>query len=110
MTNSLDQEIRLWIARYLRGEVPLDVFEEWFTPSTWDVDEGDAVVRGMTDLVAFRLAEYTSGDLSEEELRGELRPLVGSLEPEPVTTFSSSDLSPTSTSFGAGTRRSTVFG
>lgn len=114
MPDALDQEIRTWIARYLRGGVSLDAFERWFTPATWDVEStGDAAAQGLAAVVALKLAEFSHGDLSVDELREEFRPLVGMIAEEPETELSTSGASTLTRhqgSFAAGTARSVVYG
>jgi hypothetical protein len=73
----MDTAIREWLSRYLRSEVSLRDFQRWFVPTTWDIDRTDALAaRELAALVDLRLAEYTSGFWSEDELRQLLRRAV----------------------------------
>lgn len=114
MPNALDQQIRTWLARYLRDVLDLEDFEGWFTPATWDVESsGDPAAQGLAAVVALKLAEFSNGDLTEDELRDEFRPLVGALAEEPETVLSTSGTSTVTHaegSFAAGTAQSVVFG
>lgn len=73
----LASEIRQRLSRYLAQELSLTQFEEWFIPVAWEVsrsDEPDAV--DLAGTIKLKLAEFTSGHWTEDELRGQLIPLV----------------------------------
>lgn len=59
-----DPEVRAWLSRYLDGQIVLAHFEEWFVPATWGIADSDLV-----NEISLLLAEYSSGDRTEEELR-----------------------------------------
>ena len=64
----LTQEIRDWLLRYLGGQVPLEEFEDWFLPSTWDISpDEDAAAFELSAEIRLRLAELDNGDWSEEQ-------------------------------------------
>ena len=68
--------IREHLADYLRGDSSLDEFQAWFIPATWDLDvTGAEAAQKLTHGIKLRLAEYTNGDLDEQELRRLLVPL-----------------------------------
>lgn len=69
----MNREIRAWLARYLRSEISLREFQDWFVPATWDVDAAeDAATRELAADVDLRLAEFTNGHLTEQQLRSRL--------------------------------------
>lgn len=69
--------IRDWLARYLAGQISLGEFHDWFIPATWDLGAtGDASARTLAHQVQLRLAEFSSGHWTEEELQRQLAPLV----------------------------------
>jgi hypothetical protein len=73
MTNSLDHEIQQQLGWYLRGEISLADFEAWLVPATWDVSpQSDPAAHGLATAITLRIAEFTNGDWSEDELRREL--------------------------------------
>ena len=77
MQAPLDLEIRQQLARYLAKRITLDDFEDWFVAESWNVhrDENTAA----TDLVfelELRLAEFSNGHWTEDDLRGILQLLV----------------------------------
>ncbi len=77
MNPSLDHEIRDKLGSYLLGEFSLEDFKDWFVPVSWDVDHGNnqAAIK-MVYEIELRLAEYSDGYWSEDELKNLLRPLV----------------------------------
>lgn len=77
MSFSLDSAIREKLSAYLAKEISLREFEDWFFPETWEADQLDNF--SLMDLVygiKLRLAEFSNGDWTEDELRGWLRPFV----------------------------------
>lgn len=87
MPSSLGSAIRSLLARYLRGEMSLHQFDEWFVPATWDVEKtGDQATIDLTYENVLRLAESSNGDCTESELKSLLRPLVPASAPSAVAT------------------------
>jgi hypothetical protein len=77
MDTALLTELQDRLLAYVRGQITLRMFEEWFVPVTWDVhDEDDARLVALRNLIDARIAGYTSGDWTEEELRDFLRPIA----------------------------------
>jgi hypothetical protein len=77
MNSSLDLEIRDKLGSYLLGEISLEDFKDWFVPSSWDVDhQNNQAAINMVYEIELRLAEYSNGYWSEDELKPLLRPLV----------------------------------
>lgn len=73
------------VASYVRGDLPLATFQEWFIPATWNVrniadDDAISLIRA----IQLTLAEFLSGDISEEELRRDLGGLAGPISPPVV--------------------------
>ena len=65
-----DSELREQVARYVHRETSLRDFQEWFIAATWgDDSREDDHVATLNDFIELRLAEYTSGHWTEEELR-----------------------------------------
>jgi len=70
-------EIRNKLIEYLSSRKTLDDFQAWFIPEIWDIErEDDPELHNLVYSIELRLAEYSSGHLSEEELRQELIPFV----------------------------------
>jgi hypothetical protein len=107
----LDMSIREQLARYLNQEITLAEFQEWYVPFSWQVDRlGDLFLREFISDTDLRLAEYTSGHLSEEDLRSELRSLIqtcritiGTATSAVITNSFSSSETPQSQLFGIKT-------
>ena len=83
MDSGLLSGIRDHLRRYLSREISLDQLREWFDVETWDViDESSPATQQVAGEIELRIAEFTNGHLSENELRALLQPL---LEREQVT-------------------------
>jgi hypothetical protein len=83
MTAPIDLEIRDWLGRYLNGDISLHEFEDWFVPVSWRIEQThNAKAIELAGEVELRLAEYTNDDVTEDELRSELQPLVSLYETE----------------------------
>lgn len=74
-----ESEIRDRLARYLAKEIPLEEFEDWFVQQSWNMHQGSPEAAQMlASAIELRLAEHSSGHLTEEELQQELRSFVTS--------------------------------
>jgi len=72
-----ENQIRERLSRYLRGEISLDRFEDWFVEGSWNMHlHSEEAAQKLAAAVELRLAEYSSGHLDEASLRNELLPLV----------------------------------
>lgn len=71
---TLEQEIRTWLRRYLRNEIPFEAFEDWLVDSTWDVQrEGTPSEQALTYAIERELGEYTSQCKNEAQMKRALR-------------------------------------
>lgn len=76
MSDSLAPEVAARLARYLRGKESLSDFESWLVPLTWDLStEVDARAHELAAAITLGIAEYTSGSLTEDELKAALAEL-----------------------------------
>ena len=74
MEQDLLLAIRTQLGRYLNGKSSLQQFRQWFDVETWGVAAGEASpVRQIAGEIELRLAEFTSGHLSESQLRAMLQ-------------------------------------
>ncbi len=65
------------LRRLVSGEIALDAFRDWFTPTAWDIDDDASEdVRQLAYEIEHRLAEFTNGDWDEQELKLLLRPFA----------------------------------
>lgn len=73
----LDADIRDRLAQYLRGELTLRSFQEWFIRETWDIQNSEPqYILDLAYSIKLKLAEYTNGHLTEDDLRKALRQYV----------------------------------
>jgi hypothetical protein len=67
---------------YASGEISLREFQDWFIPATWDTQRvGDPDAVRVIRRVQLALAEFSSGDRTEPELRAELIVIADALVP-----------------------------
>lgn len=71
-----DLGIREKLAKYLAGEISLSTFQEWFVPRAWNIEKRDPAAVELAHEIDLRLAEFSNGDWTEEELKSKLRPLA----------------------------------
>jgi len=56
---------------YIAGDITLSEFEGWFVPAYWNIHHRrDDDLSQIVYEIELRLAEYSNGDWSEEELKG----------------------------------------
>ena len=84
--SALTNEIHDQLAKYLAGDTTLYEFSGWLAPVVWDIEERhDPEAEDLAYAVFHRMAEQSSGYISEDHLRRLLRPL---LKPAPATAAS----------------------
>ena len=72
-----DYAIREKIAQYLTDGISLDKFEDWLVEQSWDMHtRSDEQSQRLASAIELRLAEHSSGHLSEAALRYELLAFV----------------------------------
>jgi len=85
MISGIDLEIRDWLARYLNGDISLHEFEEWFVPVAWSIEQSrNADAIELAGEVELRLAEFSNGHWTEDDLRSKLEPCVSNAAPSKV--------------------------
>jgi len=83
MDENLLHEIRTQLGRYLSGKSSLRQFRKWFDVETWGLAaESDSPVRQLAGEIELRIAEFTNGHLTEDDLRSLLQAL---LQRQPVS-------------------------
>jgi hypothetical protein len=94
-----ESQIRQWLARYLSGEIPLEVFEDWLAQQSWNMHkDSDQRAQELASAIELRLAEHSSGHLDHRALREELLPFVTnytvqvSIGGAPLSLFGSSNV------------------
>jgi len=82
MNQDLVNAIRAQLASYLSGKSSLRQFRDWFDAETWGLAaEADSPARQLAGEIDLRIAEFTNGHRTEDDLRAMLQPL---LQREPV--------------------------
>ena len=72
-----ENQIREQLARYLRGELSRDQFEDWLVQRSWNMHRDSVeAAQKLAAAIELRLAEHSSGHLDEPSLRSELLPFV----------------------------------
>ena len=70
-------ELQTQLSRYLNNATTLEEFRDWFDDETWGLAaEPDSLVRQIAGEIELRIAEFTNGHLTEQELRRLLRSLA----------------------------------
>src|SRR5207244_10142215 len=79
--NLTERLVRNKLAKYLANELSLRAFTKWFVPASWDMaPEAPPQLKTLVYEIDPLLAEYTSGYRTEDELREQFRPILGSIE------------------------------
>jgi len=62
--------VRKHLREYLDRRISLSQFRDWFDLETWDIiDKVPSATQELAGEIELRLAEFTSGHLTEDELR-----------------------------------------
>ena len=70
-------EIRVCLADYVLGKIPLEDFENWFVSRSWNVHQiGDQSLQALVFEIKSRLSEYSGGHIIESVLLEKLAPLA----------------------------------
>lgn len=80
---NLCSQIAAKIEEYLSGKATLNVFQEWFTSATWDVEPetSDKPTVELVRTVQLYLAEYSNRNRTEKQLAGLLKSILSSPRP-----------------------------
>lgn len=71
----LDLDIRSQLSRFLAGHISFTDFEDWFVPVAMDVEQsGNSAAISLAHLIELRLAEFSDGYWTEQELKHDLGP------------------------------------
>lgn len=63
------------VLAYVSGEISLDELDEWLAPILWEMHEKQSPIDLLRE-IELRMAEYSGGGWSEDELRDLLREAV----------------------------------
>lgn len=71
------QDVQRCLATYLSGELSLSQFRDWFDAETWNLDmKPDTALGEIVGEIELRLAEFTNGHRTEDDLRYHLESLL----------------------------------
>ena len=77
MNQTTVNDLQAHLSRYLDNASTLEEFREWFDDETWGLAaEPDSPARQMAGEIELRMAELTGGQLTEDDVRNLLAPLV----------------------------------
>jgi hypothetical protein len=92
MGSSLTDQLYDQLGRYLAGIQTLQEFDQWFVPATWHIDpSSDPDLAGLAGEVYLRVAEFTIGHRTEEELKTLLRGIARDYKVHRSDSIQSSD-------------------
>jgi hypothetical protein len=70
-------QIKERIVQFLDGHMDLENFENWFIQNTWNIHlSGSTAAESLTFAVEESLSEYSSKNISEQQLCEELRQIL----------------------------------
>ena len=71
------QDVQRYLCDYLTRKISLSQFRDWFDVETWELDVEPETPRGqVVGEIELRLAEFTNGHRTEDDLRSILQPLL----------------------------------
>ena len=70
-------DIREKVLAHLAGSLDLDTFEDWIAQNTWNIHQwGASAAQNLAYTVELRLSEYSTGHLTDLDLRKHLADAV----------------------------------
>jgi hypothetical protein len=77
MLSSIECDIHRHLSEYLDGKMSLADFQAWFVPATWNIHlTGEPGAQELAYEIDHRIAEFTSGHRTEDDLRALLMSLT----------------------------------
>jgi hypothetical protein len=81
MTTTRQREICNKTSDLVQEKISLREFESWFVPATWNLHlSNDPDAQALADAIDLNISEYTSGLLTQDELRKELAAAIRPFE------------------------------
>ena|SRR3990172_2220908 len=81
MVTRLYRQITSKVFDYLDGKITLDDMDSWLVSRTWNLDpEAEPSTNDLALTIQLRLAEYSNGHLTKQQLNSHLSELLGTLE------------------------------
>ncbi len=77
MVQTMELEIRERLSDYVAGRIDLREFQKWFVPRAWHEASTHPVgpLQDLISTIELRLAEFTNGHLTTDELKDKLSSL-----------------------------------
>ncbi len=76
----VESKLRNDVIRLVEGKLSLDDFEDCFVAESWNMHQSNSPSAvALASAIELRLAEYSSGHLSEEDMKSELSKLVSGI-------------------------------
>jgi|SRR6185436_1745912 len=76
-----ESQIRQHIASFLAGKESLADFEDWLARNSWNMHkDSEQNAQDLVSDIELRLSEFSSGHLSEDELKQELASLANEIK------------------------------
>lgn len=93
MQSPIEIEIHEWLGRYVGSEISLGEFRNWLIPRAWNIEQDDdKAAEELAYEIELRLAEFSNGDWTEDDLKEMLRKIaLSSVADYPTRTNSSAD-------------------
>lgn len=79
-------KIRQHLSDWIDGKISLSEFEDWFVPSTWNIQGSDELM-DLVDEIELNLSEYSGGHLSKQGLREAMISLLSRFSSHQVVVF-----------------------
>lgn len=76
MVSQAEKEIRSKVRELVDGNLPLRNFQSRFVPTSWNLEELDPAADELASEIELRLAEYSRGHWTEDELKNLLARFV----------------------------------
>jgi hypothetical protein len=74
--DDLQRQIRYALRRFLDDATSFEAFEDWFVDATWDIGSDHPALVDLVYEIEGRVSDFTSGRISESQLKRCLRPLA----------------------------------
>jgi hypothetical protein len=74
--DDLQRQIRYALRRFLDDATSFEAFEDWFVDATWDIVSDHPALVELVYEIEGHISNFTSGRISESQLKRCLRPLA----------------------------------
>src|SRR5688572_22993636 len=86
--NATEREARHRAAEYVTGAISLSDLEMWLAPVVWALNEtSDPQLRALVSSIELKIAEYTGGAWSQEQLKAFIQEIAVPISEHRVVRF-----------------------